>query len=535
MGFSIEQARVALAATSTGLDVQAALETLLSNGAGSESPPRRPRDRNDESYPQSTPPRQNSHLNPISAPTRERLRQETPSPSGSQQERNKQADKLLTQASEIGLSVFNRANAFWNQSKEKVQKVYEERAKGTAGPEPALPARPRWMQDGLTPNSDVNTSRDPRDGLFSDFSDDVPQVKPTGMANRVSEPRQNFTVEPEPAEPAVYQSPYRRGRPSQAKPSVASELSSQPHTRASTPIQLIQRQTVSASQSVIASSAKHKATGTEKFKLGQFAAAEAAYTAAISVLPSSHLLLVPLYNNRALTRIKTGDCAGAIEDCDTVVAMIGPAYHPKKEMKVTVEEEGASVDLGDGLIKAWKRRAEACEGREKWASAQTDWEAVAAADWIGPKLRGEAVQGAGRCRRMASASKGGSKAAPPASTKKPPPRVRPPVQKVSISSGAVEKLRDANLAAEAEDQARYELKDTVDARLIAWKGGKETNIRALIASLDSVLWPELGWQTVGMAELVTPGQVKVRYTKAIAKLHPDKVRVIKFLVRDAMY
>jgi hypothetical protein len=66
----------------------------------------------------------------------------------------------------------------------------------------------------------------------------------------------------------------------------------------------------------------------------------------------------------------------------------------------------------------------------------------------------------------------------------------------------------------------------VDARLIAWKGGKETNIRALIASLETVLWSELGWQKVGMAELVTPSQVKVKYTKAIAKLHPDKVLLI---------
>ena len=80
-------------------------------------------------------------------------------------------------------------------------------------------------------------------------------------------------------------------------------------------------------------------------------------------------------------------------------------------------------------------------------------------------------------------------------------------------------------AAEAEDQERHALKDAVDARLIAWKGGKEANLRALIASLDAVLWPELGWQKVGMHELVTPAQVKVRYTKAIAKLHPDKVRL----------
>ena len=58
---------------------------------------------------------------------------------------------------------------------------------------------------------------------------------------------------------------------------------------------------------------------------------------------------------------------------------------------------------------------------------------------------------------------------------------------------------------------------------MAWKAGKETNLRALIASLETVLWPELGWTKVGMAELVSPKQVKIKYTRAIAKVHPDKV------------
>ena len=86
------------------------------------------------------------------------------------------------------------------------------------------------------------------------------------------------------------------------------------------------------------------------------------------------------------------------------------------------------------------------------------------------------------------------------------------------------RLKQANQEMEAEEQTRLELKDSVDSRLATWKNGKETNLRALVASLDTVLWPELGWQKVGMAELVTPNQVKIRYTKAIAKLHPDKVR-----------
>ena len=107
----------------------------------------------------------------------------------------------------------------------------------------------------------------------------------------------------------------------------------------------------------------------------------------------------------------------------------------------------------------------------------------------------------------------------PAAPKRPSPRQMP-----TPPSQALTNLHSALSAQEAEDQQRHELKDTVDARLQAWKGGKETNIRALIASLENVLWPELGWQKVGMAEVVTPAQVKVRYTKAIAKLHPDKVR-----------
>ena len=36
MGFTPQQARLALASTDTGLDVQQALETLLSNGVGTE-------------------------------------------------------------------------------------------------------------------------------------------------------------------------------------------------------------------------------------------------------------------------------------------------------------------------------------------------------------------------------------------------------------------------------------------------------------------------------------------------------------------
>ena len=120
----------------------------------------------------------------------------------------------------------------------------------------------------------------------------------------------------------------------------------------------------------------------------------------------------------------------------------------------------------------------------------------------------------------ASAAPSPPRAKPAAAKPAPRPKARVPTP----PSEALNRVREANVAAEEEDQAKYELKDTVDARLAAWRAGKENNLRALIASLDTVLWPELGWQKVGIHELVSPSQVKIRYTKAIAKLHPDKVR-----------
>jgi hypothetical protein len=96
----------------------------------------------------------------------------------------------------------------------------------------------------------------------------------------------------------------------------------------------------------------------------------------------------------------------------------------------------------------------------------------------------------------------------------------------------VSELRKANAVNDAEDAQRMALKDSVEARLNAWKGGKESNLRALIASLDSVLWDEIlqGGLKVGMHELIAEKQVKIKYMKVIARLHPDKVSELVPLV-----
>ena len=545
--------------------MQAALEMLLSNGAGASSPspeqelPRRPqREPGHERYygsDEEEPPRQPQRP-PVRASsqsqgraTRERPGRDDTPPAGDARNLQEHADELIAQASKIGLSMFNRANALFKEGKERAMRAYEERsaAAGAAGGSSRQNTgdaarrggRPKWMQDA--DEDEHGSSPIHNGGGFRDDDDDVPHTR---ARPPVKQPPPRVQEPPQPAEtpasrvkvgnlfsddpPAVYVSPFRRKTPartpSNQTPSPAPAAAPKPAPpRAPSPVALVQRQTVSASQSAIAASAQKKAAGTEKFKLGQYGEAETFYSAAIAALPEKHLLLVPLYNNRALTRLKNGDAAGAIEDCTVVIDLIGPSYHPSKEAKVTREDEGADVDLADALIKAWRRRAEAYEGKEKWEFAKQDWEAIAASEFAG-KARTEAFTGISRCRRMLSANVDAPAPAPASARPRPPVAKPRPAPVRTPPSEALNRVREANVAAEAEVQAKYELKDTVDARLAAWRAGKENNIRALIASLDTVLWPELGWQKVGIHELVSPSQVKIRYTKAIAKLHPDKVR-----------
>ncbi|KAI0711020.1 hypothetical protein C8T65DRAFT_739591 [Cerioporus squamosus] len=553
MGFSIQQAKVALAATDSGLDVQAALEMLLSNGAGASSPPpeqerqRRPQREpgheryysSDEDVPSRPPQRPPARTSPQSQSrsARERPgRDGTPPTSESARNLQEQADELITQASKIGLSMFNRANALFKEGKERAMRAYEERsaaaaaaaADGTSrqntGDSARRSGRPKWMQDA--PDHEYVPSPTQNGDGFRDHDDDVPHPDARPQAKqppRAQEP-------PPPAEtpvsrmkvgnlfsddqPAAYVSPFRRKTPARTQsngaPSPAPAVAPKPAAlRGPSPVALVQRQTVSAPQSAIAASAQKKAAGTEKFKLGQYGEAETLYSAAITALPDKHLLLIPLYNNRALTRLKNGDAAGAIEDCTVVIDLIGPAYHPAKEAKVTREDEG---------------RASTSPTRSSRRGA--------AARRLRGKARTEAFTGISRCRRMLNTNVDDAPSSAPAPARAPavkprpaPAPARPRPRVPTPPSEALNRVREANEAAEAEDQAKHELKDSVDARLAAWRAGKENNIRALIASLDTVLWPELGWQKVGIHELVSPSQVKIRYTKAIAKLHPDKLNV----------
>jgi hypothetical protein len=178
--------------------------------------------------------------------------------------------------------------------------------------------------------------------------------------------------------------------------------------------------------------------------------------------------------------------------------------------------------------KALARKAEALEQMAKWADAGTVWQLCVEAGLGGAT----AAAGRQRCQKALAPKPAPAPASRPASARPAPAApVRPklPSGTPQKSFEAVERLRAAHQAAEREGDEKIALTDKVDARIAAWRDGKRDNLRALLGSLDNVLWEGSGWKKVGLHELVVANKVKIIYMKAIAKTHPDKVSFVLFV------
>lgn len=317
------------------------------------------------------------------------------------------------------------------------------------------------------------------------------------------------------------------------------------------------RQLVTATPSQLSLSSTHKSKGNEYFKLGLFSESIKSYTLAIESLPPKHLNLLIFFNNRGMARIKIGDEIGCIEDCEIVIEIITGISKDDVESGIgigigkkinwlelekedqfnssTTSKVGGNLpNLREQLSKAIFKRAKALEIKEKWSKALEDYKLLLEGGEIVMNFVGGIkiiADGSARCRKMVDGNNINTtptirkKEVVPSIVKKAPPSSTTSTNSNPIQSSgqAVQALRTANATALAEEDLRLSLKDSIDLKITNWKKGKETNLRALIASLDNVLWNELDWKKVGMHELITDGQVKIRYVRAIGKVHPDKV------------
>ncbi|WWD06239.1 hypothetical protein V865_004325 [Kwoniella europaea PYCC6329] len=593
MGFSPIQARQALAKTSTGLNVQAALEILL----GGQNPQSSSRldDRDQDTFGEDDEDFVTRERQRREEEERERRRRRRQGPSrdsvkarsAEEREQEKeasaqeQAEKYLAQASEIGTNMFNKATSFWNSSKEKAMKVYEEQRKvmeanaaaaaagsGGEGRKPIKDGRPKWMTEAHDEDWNEKPGGREKGGFRDDDDEDEGLHTQNGLKGKQPQlngagPSRNpvsAAAIPSSGSSSGYKSSKERAdllfadeAPRYKSPA---RHPKKPPTPAPAPVPakpLPSRTLVSVTSGQLEKSASYKAKGNEHFKLGRFAEAESSYTTAISQLPEGHLFLVPLHNNRAAARLKLGDSSPAVEDCSSVIELIGPNYHPSKEgpLPPNIAKE---VKLFDGLVKALSKRAQAWEMGEKWKNALEDWEKLIGMDLSilgasASSTKNLAAEGARRSRKMLEGD--GDGATQPKSNSgisstgvKSRPKPTTATQGVATArpadvdkSAAVSELRAAAKALEAEDDQRLALKDSIEAKLNNWKNGKETNLRALIASLDLVLWDEImktSGMKVGMHELISEKQVKIKYMKVIARLHPDKLNSQNTTVEQRM-
>ncbi|KAG8215564.1 hypothetical protein J3R82DRAFT_7409 [Butyriboletus roseoflavus] len=630
MGFSPADARAALANTVTenGFDVQTAAELLLSqmgqegSTQPSPPPPEPERRRNGDGD------RDRDRVAHPSPPTRTDFHTQPPKPTQtypqSQPQSDITAEKLLSQASEIGRGMFSKANALWKEGKERAVKIYEERSAAvitnTASSTTPSDGRPRWMRDREHTGGEWQQPEQTKDrtAVRVGFIDDEDEGQGRERRERQRPPArrppqsQLQSHSPSPPQPergrevdlfsadsptTAYQSPFRRGKHKMQAPAPsfqssvsAPTLSAQSTMSTSSGPSISQRApqpprafTTIIALSALTTSTSHKSAGTDAYRRGDFPVALAAYMRALSALPPEHILRVPILTNVALVRSKLGELRDTINACEEAVMIVRrfvggasegggdgrgvdgisfsgiesdfdektPVEVGTGKVSVTVEGNGGatsnrdlptSVDLVEGLSKAFRRRAEALEGLEKWETARSTWEVLFGAEWAGAGVKGEAAKGVGRCRRMVNGAGASpaSQSAPPKhksnSTTHPRPKPKPTPKSASPPpSVALTALRSTHNAQQTEDAARLACKDAVDARLTAWKSSREGNIRALLASLDeNVLWPELGWRKVGMAEVVSKGQVKGAYVRAIARVHPDKLNAGNTTVEQRM-
>ncbi|KAI9021017.1 DnaJ domain-containing protein [Phycomyces nitens] len=260
--------------------------------------------------------------------------------------------------------------------------------------------------------------------------------------------------------------------------------------------------------------------------------AETLYTRALHALPINHDHRILLSNNRAAARLKAGNYEACLRDCNVAIEMAerrGEGHCVSGEKEVSWQEQ---------VVKALLRKAEALEALLRHKEAIQVYETLIAYQGnSSPRIS----QGISKCRaamEMADSFSPGHSHATPSGYTAPKPPVQTAFPDIDYSifenfkpapaappSKGVAAMREMAAQKEAEGLEKLEKADRVDARLKTWKDTRELNLRALLASLDMVVWEELGWQRVEIGELIDPKKCKTYYRKAIAKVHPDKLPI----------
>ncbi|KAK9671948.1 hypothetical protein RND81_12G065800 [Saponaria officinalis] len=101
-------------------------------------------------------------------------------------------------------------------------------------------------------------------------------------------------------------------------------------------------------------------------------------------------------------------------------------------------------------------------------------------------------------------------------------RIPDPVKQTSANAPSVDSIRDCTTNIDAA-LIQDEVPD-YETKVLQWSRGKESNIRALLSTLQYVLWPDSGWKSIPLVDIIEANAVKRAYQKALLRLHPDKLQ-----------
>jgi tetratricopeptide (TPR) repeat protein len=540
MGFTVGQATKALSATPSGTDVELALNDLLSRPSSSASARlERP---------------------PIGRRRTPDSARRTPD-SSARPEQPPQKD-LAQIAGEVGTSLLKGAGSLWKSGREKMNSLIQE----YQGDQPD-PSVPKWMRDQqkhasrrteideggddarVLETREQRSQQRTQDGRLTSHHPD--NLRPTSARDRLALKKQaEDEADTNYRSSARRRAPPRTGTPSSepvsrtatpplkpipVKPNIdlfntttddiPTLVSRTPQTsspaKPARPVPPI-RTIPPTSPTALSSSHASRQKGSEAFKLGDYSQALTYYTSALTPLPETHPQRIIILSNRAITNLKLGDAKAAITDCDTLLSNIGPSRGDGEKI-TDMEGEKSMKDIWE---KGVMRRAQGLEMLEKYNEALEMWKVAIDAGVGG----GVALEGRRRCERAlgvksapAVSARNGITTRPAVGATRPIPKLSPSKPPRPSGPSAAESLAKYHADLAAEDKEKAGLYDTVDTKVATWYNGKESNLRALLSSLDLILWPETGWKKVSMAELVLPNKVKIVYMRAVAKVHPDKV------------
>jgi len=94
----------------------------------------------------------------------------------------------------------------------------------------------------------------------------------------------------------------------------------------------------------------------------------------------------------------------------------------------------------------------------------------------------------------------------------------------SQQAKALNEIREREAAKAVAEDEEDVVRKQLEPKIKAWseEHGKKKQLRALLASLHTVLWPEAKWKPIGLGDLLDDRKVRIAFMKASRVVHPDK-------------